>query len=88
MTAQLTTVAGSLQLAVKTPCNPVSGPATISGNTLHVGNIAVGAMGCAGDVGAREQWVLQFLQRPVEMTSADGVLKWTSGADTLTLRAN
>lgn len=88
VTVQLTTVTGSLQLAVKTPCNPVGGPATISGNTLDVGDIAVGAMGCAGDVGAQEQWVVGFLQRPIEMTSADGVLHWTSGPDTLTLRAN
>ncbi|MDF9750698.1 heat shock protein HslJ [Arthrobacter sp. ES3-54] len=88
VTVQLTTVAGSLQLAVKTPCNPVGGPATISGNTLHVGDIAVGAMGCADGAGAQEQWVLQFLQRPIEMTSAGGALNWTSGPDTLTLRAN
>jgi heat shock protein HslJ len=88
VTVQLTTVAGSLQLAVKTPCNPVGGPATIRGDTLHVGDIAVGAMGCAGDVGTQEQWVLQFLRRPIEMTAAGGVLNWTSGPDTLTLRAN
>lgn len=88
VTLQLTSVAGSLQLAVKTPCNPVGGPAAISGNTLRVGDIAVGAMGCADDAGAQEQWVLQFLQRPIDMTSADGMLLWTSGPDTLTLRAN
>jgi heat shock protein HslJ len=88
VTVQLTNVAGSLQLAVKTPCNPVGGPATISGDTLHVGDIAVGAMGCAGDDGAQEHWVLKFLQRPIQMTSADGVLNWKSGPDTLTLRSN
>lgn len=87
VTAQLTNVAGALQLAVKTPCNPVGGPATISGDTLRVGGIAVGAMGCAGDVGAQEQWVVQFLRRPIDMTSADGALIWKSGPDTLTLKA-
>lgn len=45
-------------------------------------------MGCTGDVGDRENWISQFLKRPVEMTSAGGMLVWKSGPDTLTLRAN
>lgn len=86
VTVQLTTVEGSLQLAVKTLCNPMGGPATITGRTLQVGKIAVGAMGCAGEAAVQEQWVLHFLQRPIEMTFTDGMLHWTSGPDTLTLR--
>lgn len=88
VTVQLTAVDGSLQLAVKTPCNPAGGPASISGHTLHVGNIAVGAMGCSGEAAAQEKWVLQFLKRPIEMTSVGGLLRWNSGPDTLTLKAN
>lgn len=83
---QLTTVAGSLQLAVRTPCNPMDGAATITGRTLQAGKIAVGAMGCAGEAAAQEQWVLHFLQRPIEMTFSDGLLNWKSGPDTLTLK--
>lgn len=87
VTVRLTTVAGSLQLAVKTPCNPVSGPATISETTLVTGNMAMGAMGCPAEAGTQEAWVMQFLRRPVGMTSSDGTLHWKSGPDTLTFRS-
>lgn len=88
VTVRLTTVAGSLQLAVKTPCNPASGPATIRENTLVAGNVASGAMGCPAEAGTQEAWVLHFLRGPIEMTSSGGTLTWKSGPDTLTLRAD
>ncbi|MDQ0210778.1 META domain-containing protein [Arthrobacter bambusae] len=80
---ELYSVNGVLQFAAKTPCNPISGPATITGNTLALGKLAAGAMGCAGESSAQEQWVTQFLSRPIEMSFVQDTLTWTSGGDTL-----
>ncbi|UYY83444.1 META domain-containing protein [Arthrobacter sp. YA7-1] len=76
-----------LQFAAKTPCNPISGPATITGNTHTLGKLAAGAMGCAGESSAQEQWVTQFLSRPIEMSFVQDTLTWTSGGDTLRFKS-
>ncbi|MCZ9880401.1 META domain-containing protein [Arthrobacter sp. B2a2-09] len=83
LTVKLSTLDGSLHVSAKTPCSPVSGPATITGNTLVVGGIAIGAMGCARDAASQEQWFVDFLKRPIEMSFSQGTLNWKSGSDTL-----
>lgn len=85
--AQLTAVNGELQLTVLTKCGPVSGPATITGNRITVSDIAIGAMGCIGDVGEQQAWVLEFLMRPIEQTFSQGTLTWKSGTDTLSFKS-
>jgi heat shock protein HslJ len=64
----------------------MSGPATVSGNTLTVRNIATGAMGCIGEVSDQQLWVLEFLKRPIEQTFSQGTLTWKSGTDTLNFK--
>jgi hypothetical protein len=84
---ELYSVNGGLQFAAKTPCNPISGPAAITGNILTLDKPAVGAMGCAGESSAQEQWVMQFLSRPIEMAFVQDTLTWTTGADTLSFKS-
>ncbi len=81
--AQLATVNGELWLAVTTRCAPMSGPGTITGTTLTVKNIAIGASGCTDNAGEQQQSVQEFLKRPIEQTFSDGTLTWKSGTDTL-----
>lgn len=83
---QLTSVSGTLQLAMKTDCSPISAPVTITGNTLTVGNIAIGAMGCLAPAGEHETWILEFLKRPIAMTYAQNTLTWASGTETLSFK--
>lgn len=86
LTVHLSSVDGSLHVTAKTPCSPVSGPATITGNTLVVGELGIGAMGCISDAGTQQQWFVDFLKRPIEMSYSQGALNWTSGTDTLTFK--
>ncbi|KRE81397.1 META domain-containing protein [Arthrobacter sp. Soil764] len=66
----------------------MSGPATITGTTLTVRDIVIGASGCIdGDLGEQQQWVLEFLHRPIEQTFSNGTLTWKSGNDTLNFRS-
>jgi hypothetical protein len=84
VSAQLAAVKGELWLAVVPSCAPMSGPATITGSTLTVRNIVIGAGGCIDkDMGEQQQWVFDFLQRPIEQTFSNGTLTWKSGTDTL-----
>ncbi|NYE93884.1 hypothetical protein FHU41_000105 [Psychromicrobium silvestre] len=83
----LTSVNGGLQFTAKTPCDPISGPATLSGNSLTVGKLAVGAAGCVGDQSQQQQWMMQFLKQPITMTFSQNVLTWTSGTDTLSFKS-
>lgn len=83
---QLTSVDGTLQLAMKTECAPISGPATIAGNTLTVGKIATGAEGCSGAAGDHQVWLQEFLKRPIAMTYTQGTLSWVSGTDALSFK--
>ncbi|MBT2598130.1 META domain-containing protein [Arthrobacter sp. ISL-72] len=85
--AQLAAVNGELLLSVTTRCAPMSGPATITGTTLTVRNIAIGASGCTEDGGDQQQWVLEFLKRPIEQTFSNGTLTWKSGTDTLNFKS-
>lgn len=84
---ELYSVNGELRFGAKTPCNPISGPAAITGNTLTLDKPAVGAMGCAGESSAQEQWTMQFLSRPIEMAFVQDTLTWTAGADTLSFKS-
>ena len=77
---------GELQLTVTTSCGPMGGSATLSVNTLTVSDIATGAMGCIGEDGNQQLWVLEFLKRPIEQTFSQGTLTWKSGTDTLSLK--
>ncbi|UKA56812.1 META domain-containing protein [Arthrobacter sp. FW306-2-2C-D06B] len=83
LAVQLSSVGGSLYLIAKTPCSPVSGPATITGDTLVAGKLGIGAMGCVSDAGSQQQWFVDFLKRPIEMSFSQGTLTWKSGSDTL-----
>ncbi|HEY8702676.1 MAG TPA: META domain-containing protein [Arthrobacter sp.] len=87
VTAKLTSVNGELQLSVTTGCGPLGAQATITGNTLTVRDIATGASGCTADTGEQQQWVRQFLQRPIAMTFSQGILSWKSGTDTLSFKS-
>lgn len=88
VSAQLAAVDGELWLAVVPRCAPMSGPATITGTTLTVRDIVIGASGCIDkDMGEQQQWVLDFLQRPIEQTFSNGTLTWKSGNDTLNFKS-
>nr|WP_308113896.1 META domain-containing protein [Arthrobacter sp. ISL-30] len=86
LTVQLSSVNDSLQLAVKTPCNPISGRVSINGSTLTAERLATGAMGCIGEQSEQEKWVLDFLARQVEMTFSQNTLNWKSGPDMLSFK--
>lgn len=84
---RLTSVEGTLQLAMKTDCSPISGPVTIAGNIMAIGRIATGASGCIGTAGIHQAWIDEFLKRPIAMTYTQNTLAWTSGTDTLSFKA-
>lgn len=84
---RLTSVEGTLQMAMKTDCSPISAPATVAGNTMTLGKIATGASGCIGTAGDHQSWIQEFLKRPIAMTYAKDILTWTSGTDTLSFKA-
>lgn len=83
VTAKLDRVNGELLLTVTTNCGPMNGSATVTGPTLTVRDIATGASGCTEDAGDQQEWVRNFLKQPIEQTSSDGTLTWTSGTDVL-----
>lgn len=83
---QLASVNGTRQLSVQDECGPLSGPATITGNTMLVGAIAVGSVGCGGDISTQHLWVLEFLKQPIEMTFSEGILNWRNGTETLNFK--
>lgn len=84
---RLSSVEGTLQLAMKTDCSPISGPATIAGNIMTLGKIATGASGCIGTAGDHQAWIHEFLKRPIAMTYKQDTLTWTNGTDTLSFKA-
>lgn len=84
---QLNSVNGDLHLSVKTNCAPIGGPVDITGDTMTVGDLAIGAIGCREELGRQDQWVLEFLTRPVAMTFSQDTLIWTSGTDTLSFKS-
>lgn len=84
---RLGSVEGTLQLAMKTDCSPISGPVTITGNTLTIGKIATGASGCIGTSGEHQAWIHELLKRPISMTYTQDTLTWTSGINTLSFQA-
>ncbi|QHK22406.1 hypothetical protein GU243_17845 [Pseudarthrobacter psychrotolerans] len=74
-------------LGVRTECAPLSGLATITGNTLTAKDIVTGASGCTnGNSGEQHLWVTDFLKRPIQMTFSQGTLIWKSGADSLSFQ--
>lgn len=83
----LASVDGEVLLSVTTGCGPLSAQATITGSTLTATDIARGASGCTGDTGEQQQWVGNFLKRPIEMAFSQGILSWTSGTDTLSFKS-
>ncbi|MGY4543304.1 hypothetical protein ACVWY0_003237 [Arthrobacter sp. UYNi723] len=84
---QLNSINGDLYLSVRTNCAPISGPVEITGNTMTAGDLAIGAIGCPEEISRQDQWVLEFLKRPVEMTFSQHTLQWKSGADTLSFKS-
>lgn len=88
VSAELMSVNGELWLAVVPRCAPMSGPAKITGTTLTVRDIVIGASGCTDkNMGEQQQWVQDFLQRPIEQTFSNGTLTWKSGTDTLNFKS-
>jgi hypothetical protein len=53
---------------------------------MLVGAIAVGSVGCGGDISTRHLWVLEFLKQPIEMTFSEGILNWRNGTETLNFK--
>ncbi|WP_265977328.1 META domain-containing protein [Arthrobacter sp. MI7-26] len=84
---ELNSVNGGLEFTAKTPCNPISGPAMITGSTLIVEKLALGAVGCVGDPAEQEKWVVQFLKQPIEMAFNQDTLTWKDGTDTLKFKS-
>lgn len=84
---QLNSVNGDLYLGVRTNCAPIGGQVEITGNTMTAGDFAIGAIGCPEELSRQDQWVLEFLKRPVEMTFSQDTLQWKSGADTLSFKS-
>jgi hypothetical protein len=84
---QLNSVNGDLYLSLRTNCAPISGPVEITGNTMTAGDLAIGAIGCPEELSRQDQWVLEVLKRPVEMTFSQDSLQWKSGADTLSFKS-
>ncbi|WP_426988584.1 META domain-containing protein [Pseudarthrobacter sp. Y6] len=84
---QLNAVNGDLYLSVRTNCAPISGPVEITGNTMTARDLAIGAVGCPEELGRQDQWVLEVLKRPVEMSFSQDSLQWKSGADTLSFKS-
>lgn len=84
---QLNSVNGDLHLSVKTNCAPISGQVEITGNTMTAGDLATSAIGCPEEHSRQDQWVLEVLKRPVEMTFSQDSLQWKSGADTLSFKS-
>ena len=87
MKVRLTSVEGTLQVAMKTDCSPIGGSVTIDGNIMTIGKIATGASGCIGTAGENQAWIHKFLKRPIAMTYTQDTLTWTSGTDTLSFKA-
>ncbi|WP_253906733.1 META domain-containing protein [Arthrobacter sp. I3] len=87
ITVRLASVEDTLQLAMRTDCSPISGPATIAGNTLTIEKIATGASGCIGAAGEHQAWLHELLKRPISMTYTQDTLTWTSGTNTLSFQA-
>lgn len=84
---QLNSVNGDLYLSVMSSCAPISGPVEITANAMTAGDLAIGAIGCPEELSRQDQWVLEFLKRPVEMTFSQDTLQWKSGADTLSFKS-
>jgi hypothetical protein len=53
---------------------------------MLVGAIAVGSVGCGGDISTQHLWVLEFLKQPIEMTFSEGILNWRNGTETLNFK--
>lgn len=75
---QLNSVNGDLHLSVKTNCAPISGQVELTGNTMTAGDLATSAIGCPEELSRQDQWVLEVLKRPVEMTLSQDSLQWKS----------
>jgi heat shock protein HslJ len=87
--AALVSVDGQqLLVSVRTGCGPLSGTAQITGNTLTVTDIAIGASGCTDATGEQQSWAIDFLKRPIEMTFSQGTLLWKSGTDSLSFKGD
>ncbi|MDP5227031.1 MULTISPECIES: META domain-containing protein [Arthrobacter] len=80
---KLESVSGQRMLSVRTPCNPLSGPADVTDGVLTVKELASGAMGCAGENSAQEKWVTDLLHKPVTLKYDAGKLTWSNGEDSL-----
>lgn len=87
VSVQLQSVEGERLFIAKTPCAPINGSAKIAGDTLTVGALTFGAVGCSEVTGPQQQWVETFLKRPIRMSFSQGELTWKSGPDTLIFRS-
>ncbi|MGO4584482.1 hypothetical protein AB4Z38_11420 [Arthrobacter sp. 2RAF6] len=72
---------------VLTSCASVQGreprTATPTPRETVTAKLGIGAMGCSSDAGSQQQWFVDFVMRPIEMSFSQGTLNWKSGTDTL-----
>lgn len=89
ITAQLDRVGEDTYLTAVLPCGPVNAAVTMNGSDMVLsGKMVVGASGCV-DAAKDEQrsWALNLLQKGVQLNYTNGVLRWTSGSDSITFGA-
>lgn len=85
-TLTLRTTNDSVTAFIRTACNGLSGPATISPTEITL--ISGGAMtsaACGGGRGAQDTWIAELFAHPVHYAMDNDVLTLTSGSRTLQL---
>jgi hypothetical protein len=66
------------------PCGPLDAVVTIDGSTMRLtGQRALGASGCGEPQSEWKGWVLEFLERSLELEYSNNTLTWTNGKDSL-----
>lgn len=84
-----TTENGSDAMVMKTPCNTVTVPVTVSSSTLtpNVAGISATAKGCLDNAGQQEAWATRFASQKLKYTLDQKQLTLTGNAATILLRS-
>lgn len=84
VTAELSKRGGDTHLSAVMPCGPVDAVVTIDGNVMRLtGERAFGASGCMEGAGVKRDWIMEFLERGVELGYNNHTLTLTNGRDSL-----
>jgi len=73
------------RLGAQAGCNSMSGPYTLDGQVLLVGNMATTEMGCQPDLMTQDQWLAGFLGSGPQLSLDGNDLVLTSGTTVITL---